>query len=189
MSAIAVNVPISWQEPRWYALFVRSNQEKRVTDHLSGRDVEHYLPCYSSLRRWKDRRVMLQMPLFPGYVFVRLALQERMKVLTVPHIVSLVGSSNGPAEISAQEIDSIRCGVEHAHAEPHPYLKEGQNVVIMGGVMAGTQGILVRWQNGDRVVVCLDSISRAFAVEVDAALLKPLTATARPETEHIARSA
>jgi transcription antitermination factor NusG len=145
-----------------------------VTEHLSGRDVEHYLPCYSSLRTWKDRRVTLQMPLFPGYVFVRLPLLDRMKVLTVPNIVSLVGSGQGPAEIAPEEIDSIRRGVEHAHAEPHPYLKEGQRVAITGGVMAGMEGVLLRRQNGARVVVCVDSISRAFMVEVDAAFLKPL---------------
>ncbi len=174
MSAVLASVPASWQEPRWYVLSVRCNQEKRVTEHLRGRDVEHYLPCYSSLRTWKDRRVTLQMPLFPGYVFVRLPLLERMKVVTVPNIVSLVGSRHGPAEISPEEIDSIRRGVEHARAEPHPYLREGQRVAIVSGVMAGMEGVLLRRQNGARVVVCLDSISRAFVVEVDTALLRPL---------------
>jgi transcription antitermination factor NusG len=189
VSAVLANVPASWQEPRWYVLSVRSRQEKRVTEHLRGRGVEHYLPCYSSLRKWKDRRVTLQMPLFPGYVFVRLALLERMKVLTVPHIVSLVGSGNVPSEISAQEIDSVRRAEEHAHVEPHPYLKEGQHVVITTGVMAGMQGILLRRQNGARVVVCLDSISRAFVVEVDTACLEPLSAPARPELQRAARHA
>src|SRR5262249_54155144 len=153
---------------------VRCNQEKRVTAHLRGRDVEHYLPCFSSLRTWKDRRVTLQMPLFPGYVFVRLPLLDRMKALTVPNVVTLVRSGQGPAEISPEEGDPIRRGVEHAHAEPHPYVREGDRVVIINGVMAGMEGVLLRRQNGARVVVCLDSISRAFVVEVDAALLKPL---------------
>ncbi len=179
------DIPASWHDPRWYVLFVRSNQEKRVAEHLGGRDVEHYLPCYTSLRRWKDRRVTLQMPLFPGYVFVRLPLLERMKILTVPNSVSLVGAGNGPSEISAEEIDSIRRGVEHSNAEPYPYLKEGQHVVITSGVLSGMQGILVRRQNGARVVVSLDSISRAFVVEVDAAFLKPVA----PEPQHAAKPA
>jgi transcription antitermination factor NusG len=114
------------------------------------------------------------MPLFPGYVFVRLPLMERMKVLTVPNIVSLVGSGHASAEISPEEIDSIRRGVEQGHAQPHPYLREGQRVAIVGGVMAGMEGVLLRRQNGARVVVCLDSISQAFVVEVDTAFLKPL---------------
>jgi transcription antitermination factor NusG len=180
VNTLAANASASWQEPRWYVLSVRSNQEKRVTEHLGGRGVEHYLPCYSSLRSWKDRRVTLEMPLFPGYVFVRLPLLERLKVLTVPQVVSLVGAGKCPAEISAQEIDSIRRGVEHAKAEPHAYLKEGQLVEIISGVMAGMQGVLVRWRNGARVVVCVDAIARAFVLEVDAASLKPAAAPVWP---------
>lgn len=189
MNAVWSDTPASWRDPRWYVLFVRSNQEKRVAEHLSGRDVEHYLPCYSSLRRWKDRRVTLQMPLFPGYVFVRLPLLERMKVLTVPNILSLVGAGNGPSEISAEEIDSIRRGVEHSNAEPYPYLKEGQHVVITSGALSGMQGILVRRHNGARVVVSLDCICRAFVVEVDAASLRPIAAPVWPEPQHAARPA
>ena len=180
MNALPAGTPTSWHEPRWYVLSVRSHQENRVTKHLTGRGVEHYLPCYSSLRNWKDRRVTLQMPLFPGYVFVRLALLERMKVLTVPQVVSLVKVGSGPAEMSAQEIDSIRRGVEYAKAEPHEYLKEGRQVEIISGVMAGMQGVLVRWKNCTRVVVCLDSIARAFVLEVDAACVKPLAASVWP---------
>lgn len=189
MAVLENAVPGCWDDPRWYVLFVRSNQEKRVAEHLRGRGVENYLPCYASLRQWKDRRVTLQMPLFPGYVFVRLPLLERMKVLTVPNAVSLVGAGSSPAEISEQEIVSIRCGIEHGNAGPYPYLKEGQHVVIIAGVMAGMQGVLVRRQNGARVVVSLDSISRAFVVEVDTACLKPVAGPCLPGPPRAARSA
>src|SRR5262245_16604533 len=80
-----------WRDPKWYVLWVRSNQERMVSHALTCRNVEHYLPCTRSVRLWKDRRVKLEMPLFSGYVFVRLRLVERMKVLTVPNVVSLVG--------------------------------------------------------------------------------------------------
>ena len=89
------------QQPRWYVLFVRSNQEKRVADALGGRDVEHFLPCYKSVRQWKDRRVTLEIPLFPGYVFLRLSLAERAKALTVSNVVSLVGNRNQPSSTPA----------------------------------------------------------------------------------------
>jgi len=166
-------------DPRWYVLLVRSNQEKRVAEHLRVRGVENYLPCHASLRKWKDRHVTLQMPLFPGYVFVRIPLLERMNVITIPQVLSLVGTANRAAEISAQEIDLIRRGIAHGNAEPYPYLKEGLQVAIISGVMSGMQGVLVRRQNGTRVVVSLDSISRAFVVEVDAACLKPVTVSVR----------
>ena len=100
------------RDPRWYVLFVRTNQEKRVAESLAARAVEHYLPCYSSIRKWKDRRIRLEIPLFPGYIFVRLPLLDKRNVLTVPNIVSLVGNSRGAAEMAEEEIQGIRRGLE-----------------------------------------------------------------------------
>jgi transcription antitermination factor NusG len=136
--------------------------------------VEHFLPCYRSRRRWKDRQVILQLPLFPGYVFVRLHLPERYQALSVPNVVSLVGTRSAPSALAEEEIASIRIGLEHGRIEPHDYLNVGQRVVIIEGVMCGMEGILLRQQNGARVVVSLDSISRSFAVEVDANWAKPV---------------
>ncbi|MBZ5506431.1 MAG: UpxY family transcription antiterminator [Acidobacteriia bacterium] len=159
---------IDWQQPNWYVLFVRSNQEKKVAQGLHDRGIEHFLPCYSSLRQWKDRRVKLETPLFRGYLFVRLPLLERMRVLTVPYAVSLIGRKEAPAVISPEEIDWIRKSTSDGKVEPHEYLKAGQQVMITAGVLAGMKGILLRRHNQTRVVVLLDSIWRAFAVEVDA---------------------
>ena len=167
------------QYPRWYVLFVRSNQEKRVAEALHGRDVEHFLPCYKSVRQWKDRRVTLEIPLFPGYVFLRLPLIDRAKALTVSNVVSIVGTRNEPSAISDEEIAWIKLGIEHGRAEPYPYLKMGQRVIVTEGVMSGMEGILVRKRNNTRVVVSLDSIARAFVVEVDASSVRPLTARNR----------
>jgi transcription antitermination factor NusG len=164
------------QQPRWYVLFVRSNQEKRVADALGGRDVEHFLPCYKSVRQWKDRRVTLEIPLFPGYVFLRLSLAERAKALTVSNVVSLVGNRNQPSAISDEEIAWIKLGIEHGKAEPYPYLKLGQRVVVTDGILCGMEGILVQRRNNTRVVVSLDSIVRSFVVEIDASCARPLAA-------------
>ncbi|HYX54403.1 MAG TPA: UpxY family transcription antiterminator [Candidatus Limnocylindrales bacterium] len=164
---------------RWYALFVRCNQEKRVCCSLQERSVEHFLPCYSSLRHWKDRRVLLEMPLFPGYVFIRLPLVERLKALTVPNVVSLVGPKDCPSVISEQEIAWIRGGVAHGNAEPHEYLRAGQRVMIAGGPLSDMEGILLRRSNGARVVISLISIARSFAVEVDASSVKVLDGDSR----------
>lgn len=164
------------EDKRWYVLFVRSNQEKNVAAHLCHRAVEHFIPCYVSQRQWKDRRVKLNVPLFPGYVFVRLVLSERLKVVTVPNVVSLVGTKNFPSIVSDEEIEWIRRGTAYGKAEPHPYLRCGQSVVIRNGALAGLEGILVRMQNGTRVLVCLKSISRAFTVEVESNCIEPVRA-------------
>ena len=166
--------PIDVHEPKWFVLFVRCNQEKMTAQRLTEYEVEHFLPCYRSVRQWKDRRVTLEMPLFPGYLFVHLPFIERARVLTLPNVVALVGNKNSPSEISEQEIAWIKQGVEHGNAAPYPYLKVGQRVVITSGALSGMQGILMRKQNNTRVVVSLDSISRGFVVEVDMASLKPI---------------
>ena len=165
---------IDLENSKWYALFVRSNQEKRVADCLHSLMVEHFLPCYASRRQWKDRRVTLEMPLFPGYIFVRLPLRERMKVLTIRQAVSLVGTKNSPSEISDSEIAGIRAGIEHGQAKPHEYLEVGQRILITDGVMCGMEGILLTLRSRARVVISLQSIGRAFVVEVSASCVRPL---------------
>ena len=161
-------------DPRWFVLFVRSNQEKQTAHRLSDFEIEHFLPCCRSVRQRKDRRVILEVPLFPGYLFVRLPLVERSRVLTLPNVISLVGSKSSPAIISEDEINWIKKGVEHGNAAPHPYLQVGERVVISAGIFRGMEGILLRKRGSARVVVALDSIERAFVVEVDAHGIEPV---------------
>jgi transcription antitermination factor NusG len=160
-------------EAKWHVLFVRSNQEKRVVQHLVSRDVEHFLPTYSWVSQWRDRKVKLLKPIFPGYVFVRLLLADRLKVLLVPNVMNLVGTKNAPSIISDEEIEWIKRGVAHGKAEPHPCLTAGDLVVIKAGAMAGIEGVLIRTQNSTRVLIQLNSISRAFTVEVDNTSIVP----------------
>src|SRR5579864_4826094 len=86
-----LGLPSSYWEPLWYAAYTSANHEKRVAEQLAQRSVEHFLPLYQSVRRWKDRRMNVQLPLFPGYVFVRLALRDRLQVLRTPGVAQLVG--------------------------------------------------------------------------------------------------
>jgi transcription antitermination factor NusG len=176
MNEYALGSDLVTHDPKWYVLFVRSNQEKRVARSLGDRGVEYLLPCYRSRRQWKDRRVELELPLFPGYVFVRLPFTERMKALTVPNVVSLIGNKKAPSVVSDDEILWIRQGIKQGTAGPHDYLKEGQRVVITEGVLSGLEGILVRLQNNMRVVVSLNSIQRAFMVDVDESWVQPVSA-------------
>jgi transcription antitermination factor NusG len=171
--------------PNWFVLFVRANQEKMTARRLLSHDVEHFLPCCRSLRQWKDRRVTLEMPLFPGYVFVRLPFCDRMTVLTLPNVVGLVGSRSVPSIVTPEEIENIRRGVEHGKAAPHPHLSMGQRVAIVAGALRGMEGILVRAQNGTRLVVSVESIARSFAVEVDISCLKPLGGMFAPERQAV----
>src|SRR6266849_2244464 len=94
--AKAAVLPAEYFVERWSAVQTCPNHEKRVLEQLNRRTVDTYLPLYASVRRWKDRRVRLELPLFPGYVFVRLALRERLRVLETPSVVRLVGFNGRP---------------------------------------------------------------------------------------------
>jgi transcription termination/antitermination protein NusG len=153
----------------WYVLMVRANHEKRIAQGLEHRGIEYFLPCYRSRRQWKDRRVTLDLPLFPGYLFIRMPLDERLRVLTIPHVFSLVRTGSIPSTIDEAQIDSIRRCIEHGHVEPYPYLKVGEQVVITDGPMSGITGILLRHQNLTRVVVTVQSITRSFVLDIDTA--------------------
>ncbi len=165
--------------PNWFVLFVRANQEKKTAQRLAGHEIEYFLPSYRSVRQWKDRRVTLEMPLFPGYIFVRLPFLERNRVLTLPNVVGLVGGKF-PSIVSEEEIDSIRKGVDFGNAAPHPTLAVGQRVMIVDGVLRGMRGTLLRGQNNTRVVISVESIGRSFSVDVDISCLKPIESLSPP---------
>jgi transcription antitermination factor NusG len=160
---------------RWFAAYTCANHEKRVASHFEARAVDHFLPVYRSERRWKDRSVRLDLPLFPGYIFVRLAADARLRVLEVPGVVRLVGFNGQPYPLPENEIESLRRGVlNELRIVPHPYLKMGSRVRIVGGPLEGAEGILVRKKNVHRVVLSLDLIARSVAVEVDLADIERL---------------
>lgn len=164
----------SYVEPRWYAAYTCANHEKRVAEQLGQRAVEHFLPLYETARRWKDRRMRLQLPLFPGYVFVHLALRDRLRVLQIPSVVRLVGFNGSPTPLPDEEMEILRAGVScRLRAEPHPFLTVGRRVRITGGPFAGLEGILQRRRSNLRVVVSLELIQRSMAVDVDAADVLP----------------
>src|SRR5438552_1239529 len=106
-----LKLPEGYCQSRWYAAYTRANHEKRVSEQLNVRRVEHFLPLYSSVRRWKDRKVRLELPLFPGYIFVHLPLRDRLQVLQVTGIACLVGFDRIPAALPADEIEALRAGL------------------------------------------------------------------------------
>jgi transcription antitermination factor NusG len=167
--ANALALPASHVEPHWFAAYTFAHHEKRVATELDARNVERFLPLYTSVRRWKDRRVQLELPLFPGYVFVRLPLSERLRVVQIPSVVRLVGFGGLPTALPDNEMDAMRSGLSHGlAAEPHPFLTVGRRVRITAGPFAGLEGILKRKKNSLRVVVSLELIQCSIAVDVDA---------------------
>jgi transcription elongation factor/antiterminator RfaH len=171
---VAANQPAeAGQRGNWYALYTCPRHEKRVAEQIERRSFSCFLPLYRSVRRWKDRRKKLELALFPGYVFVRMALENRLQVLELPGVVRLVSFNGQPAAVSADEIEVLRGRLSGACAiEPHPYLRTGRRVRVRSGAMQGLEGIVVRRKDRCRVVFSIDLIKRSVAVEVDEADLE-----------------
>jgi transcription antitermination factor NusG len=170
-----VALPADYLEPRWYAAYTCANHEKRVREQLEQRSIESYLPLYEAVRRWKDRRMRLQLPLFPGYVFVRMGLVDRLRVLQVPSVVRVVGFNGHLAALPDAEIEGLKNGLAGGvRAEPHPFLTAGRLVMIKSGPLQGRQGILIRRKGSLRVVLSIDLIQRSIVVDVEVADVEPL---------------
>jgi transcription antitermination factor NusG len=165
--------PAPWPTPNaphsnWYAIYTRPSHEKRVAEHFALREIECYFPSYRTTRRWKNRcKVELELPLFPGYVFARFQWCQRIHVLEVPSVVSIIGNGREPLPLQHSEIAALRAGLDLHRAEPHPYLNIGERVRIKLGPLTGFEGIVVRKTNGLRVILTLQQIMKSVAVEIE----------------------
>jgi transcription antitermination factor NusG len=162
-------------EPRWYAAYTRSRHEKSVADLLQRKQIDTFLPIYETMRRWRNGDHRVQLPLFPGYTFVHIALRDRLDVLKVPGVVRLVGFDGMPAALEDEDVESLRRALLGGmKAAPHPYLTVGRRVRITAGPLAGREGILVRRKGSLRVVLSIDLIQRSVVADVDATWLEPI---------------
>lgn len=158
----------------WFAAHTRSRHEKTVSEQLRRRQIETFLPLYMTIRRWKNGDHRVELPLFPGYTFVRIAVKDRLRVLKVPGVVRLVGFNGAPAPIEEQEVESLRQALSAGvKASPHPYLTAGRRARITAGPLAGREGILVRRKGTLRMVLSIDVIERSIQVDVPADSLEP----------------
>ena len=164
----------------WYAVRTRSRGEKVVARELAARWVEHYLPLVSRRKRWSDRYVTLQEPLFPGYVLVRIEYRDydqRVSVLQSAGVVGFVGSRDMAWPVPETEVCSVRAMVQSGlSCSPYPHLKEGDHVRVIHGPMQGATGILVCGPRNHRLVVSIHLFAQSISVEVDIADVQPLDA-------------
>jgi transcription antitermination factor NusG len=168
-SALPYTDPNPLTKPLWYAVYTTCRHEKRVAGHFENRAIEHYLPLYRTQRRWRDgSKVMLDLPLFPGYIFVRFNRADRVRILEVPGVLWIVGKSGSqPTPLPEFEIETLRAALDPLRVEPFATLATGQRVRIRSGALEGLEGIVVRRKNTFRVVITLELIRQSIAVEVN----------------------
>jgi transcription antitermination factor NusG len=169
-------VPLSLECQAWFAVFTSSHHEKRVSQHFMQQRIENFLPLYSEIHHWTNRRkVAVQLPLFPSYVFVRIDRRQRGRVLQVPGVLSIVGCGYEPTPLPDFEVEALRSGLHLRNFEPHPYLVVGERVRIKAGPLEGMEGILLRKKSNLRVVLTVGLIRQSVAVEVDAGDVEPIS--------------
>ncbi|PYV42583.1 MAG: NusG-like protein [Acidobacteria bacterium] len=153
----------------WFALRVRARSAKTTATLLGHKGYEWFLPLYKSKRRWSDRVKELELPLFPGYLFCRLDLDNRLPVLQTPGVVNIVGIGKTPIPLEDEEISAIQCIVKSGlSAQPWPFLQLGQQVRIDRGPLSGLEGIVVHLKSQHRLVVSIKLLERSVAVEIEA---------------------
>jgi len=165
---------IEWNSA-WWAIYTRHQHEKTVEEILRAKGFEVFLPLYESVRKWKDRRKLLSLPLFPCYVFVRGGLDRRIQVVTTPGVHMVLTRGEKVAMIPDGEIEAIRRTVEGPfRVEPHPFLRCGERVRVIRGSLEGVEGVLVRKKNLFRLVLSVEMLAQSVAVEIDASDVIPL---------------
>jgi transcription antitermination factor NusG len=159
----------------WFAVRTRSNFEKIASVAMENKGLTPYLPTYRDRRRWSDRVVVSDMPLFRGYVFCRFDPLNRLPVLTTVGVISIVGCGTEPAPIDEAEIEAIqRILCSGLATEPCPFLKEGQTVRVTHGSLAGVEGILTKKKSDFRLVISVTMLQRSISVEIDRECIKPI---------------
>jgi transcription antitermination factor NusG len=168
---------------QWFAVYITCRHEKRVAQHLSQREIQHYLPLYRADRKWRDgSKVTLDLPLFPGYLFVHIERSERTSVLSIPGALAIVGGTGGePASLPDAAINALQSGLKEHRIEPHPLLCVGQLARIRSGAFAGMEGVVVRKKSGFRIVLTLEQIMQSVAVELSEDDVEPLAENFRPD--------
>ncbi len=155
---------------RWFAVKTRPRHEKKVVSELEHRGIVNYLPLVHETHRWSDRRKELDLPLFPGYVFVQTAMspESRLAVVRVNGVLHFVGSRNQGTAIPEKQIEGIRkLLASDVQAMPYAFVKVGQRVSIRGGALDGLEGIVVGRNGRRRFVISIEAIERSLAISVE----------------------
>lgn len=179
-SAVTLGLPVPGWRESWYAVHVRSNFEKRVASELAGKGLGSYLPAVDEIHAWKDRKKLVQIPLFPGYVFTRLidSAANRLAVLRTAGVVRILGCGDSIEPVPDAEVESVqRLLQSKVPFHTHPLLREGAWVRIRCGPLKDLEGLLVRIKNQTRLVLSVQLLSRSVSTEVGLADVEPVSAS------------
>lgn len=157
----------------WYVLHTRPRQEKTVAADLQAMGLPHFLPLVRHTRVHGHRKNVVDLPLFPGYVFLRGQKDDAYRADRTGRIVHILDVPN--QEHLHWELSNIKLALEQqVPLDPFPYLKVGIRAEVRAGPMRGLQGLIESRGKRDRLVLQVDMLGRAVSIEVDGSLLEPM---------------
>ena len=152
----------------WYAVYTVVRHEKTVNSSLLEKSIDTFLPLREVASRWKDRRKSVRFPLFPGYLFVNIHPQERYTVLNTRGVVKILGAGGNPIPVPVEQVDAVKRILEsRLEYEPYYYFVPGKEALVVKGPFQGLRGRILERRSGYRLILSVDIIQRAVAVEVD----------------------
>jgi transcription antitermination factor NusG len=165
----------------WYAIQIQSRLASVASTTLRGKGYEEFLPLYRSKRRWSDRIKELELPLFPGYLFCRFDVHDRLPILTTPGVLSIIGAGKTAIAVDDEEIEAVRAILRSGlAAQPWPFLCVGSKVYIEGGPLVGVEGIITNTDKVCRLIISVSLLQRSVAVEIDREWARPIADATGP---------
>jgi len=161
----------------WYAVHTRARHERVVAHRLCDRGVTTFLPVFTEVHRWHDRKKTMELPLFSCYLFVKLmpCNEEWQRVLRTDSVLGLVGTQGVGTPIPEEQIDAVRILIkEQLPCCSHPFLKTGQRVRIRGGALEGLEGIFLSRHGQRRLIISVDAMQRSLAIQVEGYDVEPI---------------
>ena len=165
-------------DKHWFALSVKSRHEKIVTQLLTNKGFETFLPLYTRRHQYARRAREFELPLFPGYLFCQFDAGACLPILTTPGVLRVVGSGRAPIPVDTGEIVALQKAIAaKVTMTPHPYWRLGQRVRITSGALAGVEGSVVSGKQPMKLVLSVSLLQRSVLLEIDASRVLPAAET------------
>ena len=174
------NSMAAWKEipqPQWFAVQTKPRYEKKIHSTLASAGIDTFLPLTREVHRWSDRRMTVEVPLFPGYLFVHIIPLpgNRLPVLRTSGVISFVGIRQQGTAIPDDQIEHLRKLIENRiGVGPHTFLRVGQRVRIRGGCLEGLEGLLVANEGDRRLIISVEAIQKSVAFSVKGYEIEPV---------------
>lgn len=161
----------------WYVIYTRSRFEKVVYDSLLKKSIDAFLPTTKKRSMRRDRKVILDAALFPGYVFVRseLSARENLAILKTAGVVNFVGTKSGPIPVDEKAIESLKIMVTATdRIMTGSSFKRGDPVRVTRGPFTGIRGEFIRYGGEERVLVEIAALGQFASVDVTCEDVEPI---------------